>query len=126
YGPDGKPRKSEPAEIKRQHPDELKALKRLVDALRKMLPAQRDRIERFLLTDRTWSLADWRQRYVDHPLLSLLSRRLIWQFDTGDQRALGAWHDGEIVAVDDRPLDHLTGEQRVRLWHPIAADSRTA
>ncbi|HEY7029833.1 MAG TPA: DUF4132 domain-containing protein [Thermomicrobiales bacterium] len=125
YGPDGKPRKSEPSDIKRLHPDELKALKRLVDDVRKMLPAQRDRIERFLLTERTWSLADWRQRYLDHPLLSWFSRRLIWQFRTGDYRALGAWHDGSIVAVDDRPLGEITDETRVRLWHSIDADATT-
>jgi hypothetical protein len=124
-GPDGKPRKSEPAEVKRLNPDDLSAFKRLADDLRKILPAQRDRIERCLMTERTWSLPDWRERYVDHPLLSVLSRRLIWQFDTADHRALGAWHDGEIVAADDRRLGHLTDTTRVRLWHPIDANAAT-
>jgi hypothetical protein len=125
YGTDGKPRKSEPSDVKREFPEELKAFKRLADDLRKMLPAQRDRIERFLMTERTWSLGDWRQRYLDHPLLSLLARRLIWQFETGDCRVLGAWHDGTILDVDDRHLDDLTDETRVRLWHPIDADATT-
>jgi hypothetical protein len=124
-GPDGTPRKTEPAEIKRRFPGEVKEFKRLADDLRKMLPAQRDRLERCLLSERTWLLADWRQRYLEHPLLSLLARRLIWRFDTNGRRELGAWDDGAIVDVDDRTLNDLPAETRVRLWHPIAADAQT-
>ena len=71
------------------------------------------------MSDRTWTLADWRQRYLDHPLLSLLARRLIWTFANGDGQALGAWRDGAIVGVADRPLAGLTDTTRVRLWHPL-------
>jgi hypothetical protein len=119
---DGAPRRSEPAELKRALPDELKALKRTAEDLRKMLPAQRDRIERLLLTERSWGLLDWRQRYLDHPLLSVLARRLIWWFQQGEHAEAGAWRDGRIVGADDRPLDGLTDQARVRLWHPIGCE----
>jgi hypothetical protein len=125
FGPDGEPRKSEPADVKRRFPDEAKALKQTADDLRKTLGAQRDRIERILMTERSWPFADWQARYLDHPLLSLLSRRLIWCFDEGDGSRLGAWHDGVIAGVDDRPLDRIGERTRVRLWHPIAADAAT-
>ena len=85
-GPDGSVRRSEPAEIKRRYPEERIALKRSADDLRKTLLAQRDRIERFWLTERSWPLADWRERYLDHPLLAVLSRRLIWRFEPTDGR----------------------------------------
>lgn len=125
YGPDGTARKSEPAEVKHQFPEEIRTFKRQADDLRKMLPAQRDRIERFFMAERTWSLGDWRERYLDHPLLSILTRRLIWQFATGDRSVLGAWHDGAIVDVDDRVHNELDDETRVHLWHPINADAAT-
>jgi Domain of unknown function (DUF4132) len=124
FGTDGKPRASEPADVKRDQADDLKAIKRTADDLRKLLPAQRDRIERHLTTERSWRFAAWRTRYLDHPLLSLLARRLVWSFGE-DGAVLGAWLDGEIVGVDDRSLPDLTDETPVRLWHPIAAEAAT-
>jgi hypothetical protein len=125
YGADGRPRKSEPAEVKRQFGEGLKAFKRTADDLRKVLPAQRDRIERLPMGERSWPYLAWKERYLDHPLLSLVTRRLIWRFDEGEWVALGAWHDGVIVDAEDRPIDGLGEGTRVRLWHPIEADAAT-
>jgi Domain of unknown function (DUF4132) len=118
----GKPRKAESAEIKREYKAELKDLKRLRDDIARMLAAQRDRIERLPLLERSWSLADWRARYLDHPLIGDLARRLIWRFADGAQTVDGAWHDGRIVDVHDEPLD-LSETTRVSLWHPVFADA---
>ncbi|MBI3965040.1 MAG: DUF4132 domain-containing protein [Chloroflexi bacterium] len=123
---DRSPLRSEPAAVKREHPAGLKELKRLTGELRKLLPAQRDRIERLLLAERSWPLADWRERYLDHPLLFAMARRLIWHFESADRVALGGWLDGRVVGVDDRPLDWIdAAATRIRLWHPIEADPAT-
>jgi hypothetical protein len=90
-----------------------------------VLPAQRDRIERLPMAERSWPHAAWKERYLDHPLLSLLTRRLIWRLDEGDRVTLGAWHDGVILDAGDRPLGGLSEGTRVRLWHPIEADAAT-
>jgi len=116
---DGKPVKSVPAEVKRDHADDLKQMHRLVKSIEKMLTAQRIRIERLLMTERAWDLESWRQRYLDQPLLAGITRRLIWHFRHGDRTALGAWLDGKLVDVHGEPLDWLAPETRVRLWHPI-------
>lgn len=115
----GKPVKSVPAEVKRDHADALKQFQKLGKDIAKMLTAQRIRIERLLMTEREWDCELWRQRYLDQPLLAGISRRLIWHFKLGDRTALGAWLDGKLVDVDDKPLDWLAPETRVRLWHPI-------
>ena len=125
FAADGTPRKGEPAEVKRGWPDELKGLKQTVRDVRGALPAQRDRIERLLLSERSWTLRDWRERYLDHPLLSVLTRRLIWQFQAGERTAAGAWLDGVLVGADDRPLDWLADDARVQLWHPIGCEPAT-
>ncbi|HTR40685.1 MAG TPA: DUF4132 domain-containing protein [Pseudomonadales bacterium] len=116
---DGKLQKSAPAEVKAQHGPELKALKRTIIDIEKMLPAQRHRIERLLMTGREWDFDTWRKRYLEHHLLAHISRRLIWHFKLGDRTALGTWLDGKLVDIHDRPLDWLASETRVRLWHPI-------
>src|SRR5262249_51229486 len=86
---------------------------------------QRNRIERLLMTEREWPLAQWQERYLDHPLLSFLTRRLIWSFKDGKQSVLAAWLEGKLVDVEDRPLDWLRPETRVRLWHPLGSEPDT-
>jgi hypothetical protein len=123
--PGGARQHADPAAVKRSCPDELKALKRTAQDIRNTLAAQRDRLEHQLLSERTWRLVEWRARYLDHALLSVLARRLIWWFEDGDRSAVAAWHENAIVGVDDAPLDWLTDEARVRLWHPLGYEPAT-
>lgn len=116
---DGTPLRSEPAAVRRTYPVERKALKRTVDDLGKALTAARDRIERLYLDERRWPLHVWRERYLEHPLLALLTRRLIWRFGDAEKAVSGAWLHGRLVDVDGEPLVGLTDATPVRLWHPI-------
>jgi hypothetical protein len=122
---DGKVQKSVPVEVKEQHGPELKALKRTIADIEKMLPAQRQRIERLLMTGREWDFETWRKRYLEHHLLAHICRRLIWHFKLGDRTALGTWLNGKLVDVNDKPLDWLAAETRVHLWHPIGFPMET-
>ncbi len=122
---DGKAIKSVPADVKRSCAAELKQFQKLAKDVEKMLAAQRIRIERLLMTERSWDFESWRQRYLNHLLLAGLSRRLIWHFQLGNQSALGIWLNGKIADVKGRPLDWLAPETRVRLWHPIGFPAAT-
>jgi hypothetical protein len=121
----GKAQKSTPAEIQREHAAEVKELQATAREIVKMLPAQRDRIERLLLEDRVLPFDTWRARYLDHPLVGPLARRLIWHFEDGQRVGLGAWREGAIVGADDRPVAWVGADTRVRLWHPIGFDAET-
>jgi hypothetical protein len=112
----GKPAKSVPAEVKRDHAEALKELQKARKAIEKMLAAQVQRIERLLITDRTWPVAVWRERYLDHPLLLQLTRRLIWEF-TDRPGTQGIWTDGGLVDVENHSIA-VREDERVRLWHP--------
>ena len=116
---DGKPQKSVPAALKTTHAEELKELKQTAQEMGKMLPAQRDRLEQLLLAERVLPLAAWRERYLDHPVVGPLARRLVWHFAAGERSALGAWLDGRIVDADDAAIDWLDDATQVRLWHPL-------
>ncbi|MEU4468464.1 DUF4132 domain-containing protein [Streptomyces sp. NPDC024017] len=112
----GKPVKSVPAAVKRDHPDELKDLKTAVKDIDKMLSAQSERLDRQFLARRTWPYAVWRERYLDHPLVGTLARRLLW---TIDGRTAG-WADGDLRTLADEPLTEGT---RVELWHPVGRET---
>jgi len=118
---DGKRQKSPPAGVREAHAEELRELKKTAGEMEKMLLAQRDRIERLPMAGRVLPLDAWRERYLDHPLLAPLSRRLIWRFERGARVDAGAWREGRLVDADDAPLEGLAGGTLVSLWHPIAA-----
>jgi hypothetical protein len=117
--PDGKRQASVPQAVKEQHAEELKELNQSIKDIRKMLPAQVERIDNCYLERKTWPLVTWRERYLDHPLVGTLARRLIWTFTNNNRVASGIWLKDRIVGVDGSPLDWLNDSTTVELWHPL-------
>jgi hypothetical protein len=107
----GKPVKSVPAVVKRDHAEELKELKATVKDIDKMLTAQVERLDRQFLARRTWDFPSWRDRYLDHPLVGTIARRLLWMVDG----VACGYADGALRDLADNPV---TGSV-VELWHPI-------
>lgn len=122
---DGKLLKSVPAAVKKDFADDLKDLKQAVSDIEKMLPAQAARIEQTYLQQKEWAFPIWRERYLDHPLVGTLARRLIWQLRNGKKAASAIFHDGQIVRHTDKSVDWLDDNTQVRLWHPLDEDIAT-
>jgi hypothetical protein len=118
--------KGSPAEAKSAAPGDVAELRKLVKEIASVLPGQRDRIEALAVEGRSWSLPVWRERYLDHPLLSGIARRLIWRFEgCVGEGALGIWREGGLVGVDGRPLADLGDVTRVSPWHPLGAPAES-
>ena len=122
---DGKEQKAVPTVVKESFAAEWKEFKRTIQDLEKMLPAQRDRIERLLAQEREWEFEKWLERYHNHPLVSGLSWRLIWHFRQADKTTLAAWRGGRFIDVHDQPVDWLSAGTRVRIWHPLGSEVST-
>lgn len=123
-GKPAKAQKSVPASIKSDFADDLKELKAAAKDIASMLPAQRDRIDSLFVEQKSWPLATWRERYLDHPLVGTIARRLIWTF-TPPAGSKGApahatWLDesASLVTVDGTPFTPADSAT-VSLWHPI-------
>ncbi|MDQ7908084.1 DUF4132 domain-containing protein [Phytohabitans sp. ZYX-F-186] len=116
----GRPVKAPPAEVRRDHGEALAELKASVKEIDKMLAAQRDRLDRMILSRREWPFDAWRERYLDHPLVGTLARRLIWT--VGGTAC--CWADSALRTVDDAVLEPATGAT-VALWHPIGQPVET-
>ena len=119
WSKNGKELKSVPAEVKSGHAEALKELRQILKEIESALPAQRSRIERMMLSGRTLPYLAWRERYMEHPLLADMTRRLIWRFASGDQEVLGIPLGGVPTDVEGQPISGLGDESTVRLWHPI-------
>jgi len=96
-----------------------KSLKRLSGDIEKMLGAQRSRIDNMLGQYRLWTFANWQARYLNHPLISQLCRRLIWKFKDGEQATSGVWHNGGFVDAEGKAIGWLKAGSEVSLWHPL-------
>ncbi|MFD5819670.1 DUF4132 domain-containing protein [Streptomyces sp. NPDC127038] len=108
----GKAVRSVPAAVRRDHAEELKELKAAVKDIDKMLSAQTERLDRQFLARRTWTYDTWRERYLDHPLVGTLARRLLWTVDGTP----AGFADGGLSTLAGDPV---TSGEEVILWHPV-------
>lgn len=110
----GKALKSVPAKVKSEHKDDWKELQQSLKDLKSMLATQRDRIDSMCLLQKSWPIDVWRERYLDHPLVGTIARRLLWRIDGTPALFL----DGIPTDVQGNPVEHgKTAE--VTLWHPV-------
>jgi hypothetical protein len=111
---DAKQQAGVPTAVKETYPDELKRLQKQEKDLRQILVAQRDRIERMLLTGRSLPYGEWKVRYLEHPLVGFLTRRLIWQVAAATVIPVG----NELRKVDGARVEPAV-DDHVSLWHPL-------
>jgi hypothetical protein len=109
----GKSLKSVPVSVKKEHAEDWKDLQGDIKDLQAMISAQKDRIDGLFLEQKTWRASVWRERYIDHPVVGTIGRRLIWCLDgvavtmiEGQAQDLEA----QTVAIADAST--------VTLWHP--------
>ncbi len=117
---DNKVQKTVPSVIKKKAnlQAKLKEIRHVEKQIRQSSIVQRDRIERLFCKKIIWKLPDFKQYYLNHGLLSFISRRLIWCLD--QQTALfinEQWLDenGQPVLADKNC--------HVSLWHPMDSDA---
>lgn len=116
---DGKMQKTIPTVIKEDFKVELNEIKRAIKDIKTALPAQRDRIERFFLKQRTWEYKDWFDNYIAHPLVGYLGKKLIWFFEKDEQKAIAIYDANKWVNSKGEICDWIDESTKVQLWHPI-------
>ena len=113
--------KTIPEAVKRDHAAELDELKAARKELKALLPPS-GRGSSGCSRGRTAGRSPtWRERYLDHPVVGSLARRLIWR--VGDEpRDLV----GREAGRPPRPrAGRRTTTRAVSLWHPIESDVET-
>lgn len=111
-----------PASVKEKFAGDLRTLKQAEKEIRQLLPAQRDRLEQLLPQHKSWSMAEFRSRFLDHHLVGVVARRLIWRFTDGSRTASAIWYEDRFVTERHAHVDWLRDDTRVWLWHPLYGD----
>ena len=114
YNGAGKQVAAVPAAIKREHSEAVQELRVAAKGLAQLIINQRNRLESMYLAQRRWDFQTWQTRYLNHPVLGNLAKRLIWQVNSVpvsffEGRASNA--RGEAVDIPDAA--------EVQLWHPL-------
>ncbi len=122
FDANGKTLKNPPSSVKKDFADDLKELKTNLKDLEQMLSAQSVRLERFVLSRKSWTFADWQERYLEHPLVGCLTRRLIWTFTHSGDVQNGIWTAAGIVDSSGQTLT-ISAAATVTLWHPMDSSS---
>lgn len=115
---DGKRVQRVPAELQRDHADEVAARKAKFAEFEEVLEAQANRLERLFWTQRAIPLPDFRAHTLGHPIVLLLARALVWS--VGDRAAL--WFDDAFVDVAGAVFEP-PATATVQLWHPALASA---
>jgi hypothetical protein len=118
YKPDGSPQKSTPVIVKEKYAAKLKKLKEAAKQAEQTLVAQRDRIDRLFRSDRKIEWEKFQQYYLQHGLLSCLSKNIIWNFQKQDTTAQAIHVNGHWINSSNKIVD-LTNTGTVSLWHPV-------
>ncbi len=91
-----------------------------------------DRLERAMVHQRAWEAARWQSLFLDHPLLRIAARSLVWAIEKEEthnaQRTTQSsdllfrpLEDGTLTNTEDEPVELPPGG-RVRLAHPLLLD----
>jgi hypothetical protein len=118
---DGREAAAVPKELKEASPDAVRAARAVAKEIEGALAGQSARIERLYLFDRRIAFDAWRERYLEHPLVAPLTRRLIWSFESAGKVVAGLPRDGRIEGMRGEEISP-SADMSVSLWHPLRAD----
>lgn len=98
-------------------------LKGLASNLKTVVKQQAPRMYGALVTGKRWPLARWQRLFVQHPLLRIVGRSLIWRAEDAPDLARSSFRlaeDFSLVDVEDEAVV-LPESCSVSLWHPATA-----
>jgi Domain of unknown function (DUF4132) len=122
FDANGKALKNPPSGVKTDFADDLKELKGSIKDIEQMLSAQSVRLERLVLSRKSWAFQDWLDRYAEHPLIACVTRRLIWNFSNGETIQAGMWFEDGFKDATGNALE-IANDAQVSLWHPITSST---
>ncbi|MGW2744102.1 DUF4132 domain-containing protein [Streptomyces sp. NPDC001450] len=113
---DGRPLRSVPAPVRRDHAALVKELRDLVKRVNAQLVTLLRALEGGFTVDAVHPYGWWRTELAGHPLARTLVRRLIWEIEV----APGEWR--AVLPETDEHLPDAPDETSVRLWHPLRSE----
>lgn len=94
----------------------------LAAAVKASARLQLPRLRSAFITGKSWDAQRWTRLFLEHPLLRIIARSLVWQ--ASDLASFRIAEDFSLILADDAPF-HLPPDARITLWHPAIAPAAT-
>src|SRR5690606_12545652 len=118
--PDGSAQKTPPAFVKQN--SKLKQLfektKNEIKKMQQYSSAQKNRIDRSFIFDRTWTYDNFEKYYLNHGLVSSIAKKLIWTIKKEGNVHHAIFKDSQWVTLQDEVVT-VDSSTNVSIWHPI-------
>ncbi|NBA84815.1 DUF4132 domain-containing protein [Emticicia sp. CRIBPO] len=118
----GTEQKTVPLSVKEGYTNKLKEIKETQKQLDQVTVTQRDRIDRMFRGNRVMDLAYFKAKYLEHGLLSILVRKIIYVFLKGELRAEAIYHNG-VWKTNNSEIVEIDSFDQVTLWHPVTSST---
>ncbi len=114
-----KVQKSPPKEITTAFKEDLKEFTENIKEIKEQLASQCFRIESFYLNDVKWSFEYWEKYYLQHNLVSIIAKNLIWDIVWEGNKVNVTWSNGYFIDSNQAIVENIPIHATVSLWHPI-------
>lgn len=98
-------------------------LKTLATSLKNVVKQQGPRMQAALVSGKRWPRDRWQRLFIEHPLLRIVGRSLIWRAEDAPELARTSFRlaeDFSLVDVED-DIVTLPDDCGISLWHPATA-----
>lgn len=116
---DNKLRKSVPPKTSKELKSEFKEIEK---EIRDVIKSQGDRLEKYMIEARKWTVAEWREFFFENPIMFVFGLRLIWGvFDTKGNllHSFYCSEDASCYDIEDEEIEFdESNSNSIRIMHP--------
>jgi hypothetical protein len=115
---DNKIRKSVPANISKELKTEFKEIEK---EIRDIVKSQSDRLEKYMLEERRWPVADWQNFFFMNPIMFVYALKLVWGVFDKNNTLMNVFYcseDTSLYNINDEEVS-INDDQFVGILHPI-------
>ena len=123
YKDDGKEQKTVPQSVKEKFADKLKKLKDKQKQIDQTTSLQKERFDRMLRSNREMSLDYFKEKYVQHGLISFVINKVIFKFSSNQKSILAIYINNKWIDIDYKEID-INNYSTVSLWHPATSSTQ--
>jgi hypothetical protein len=124
FDEDNKMKKSLPKGISSEQKTELKEIEK---ELKEVVKGQKGRLEKYLLEERRWTSLDWMNYFLEHPIMFVYARKVVWAVFDKNEKLKGSFYcsdDTSLYDINDDEVELSEGDL-VGLAHPLYLDQET-
>lgn len=123
FRPDGKEQKTVPQVVKDKFKSKFKKLKSIQKQIDQTTSSQKERLDRMLRCDRIMTASYFKEKYLQHGLLSFVIQKVIFKLSNGTEETLAVLLQDQFYTLDFDvlSLEHFT---HISLWHPASSSTQ--